>query len=569
MAVSNGQSGNATTFNNAFISRTVDSGTVGKVGLANTAPESGATVSNAQQSINELADAVGMSDNADATTATTYANENVITTGDTHKEALEALDATFDPTTGHAHDGVDSPQIDADNLDNFNGYFMAMQTFTKATVNGFNVNVDADMVGKTSGGAFGVPGVVTDAPNNLVLIRSSTGNLFLEDGYAIYGRITYSAGTWSIAFYKGADVSLTSPLVASNVVFYFNEVFAQGSRPTIPQHMQPEVKQPWMSIPYATPTVPGILSTSSQSIAGDKTFTGHFTAGHGLRLASETNNSSGSLVTISPTKSVVVLNNASLVSVEGITATPVENAVHILVNETTVDVTIKNLSGTAANQIKTGTGADFTMLNNSAIFLVYEYSDQKWYMIGGGGGTAIDLSAVDQSILPDTDSTWDIGSATFKWANIFVDLLHVAQAAYYTSIGADPSTPPAGLSLWYTKNKFPFFINEDGSVVDLARPQTEEYTFSGTTITLVDKTSTLFVYNGGSSQTLGTITGTKAVGDVITVMGSSDTNTITIDNNDVSSGWLLNGSAVLGRGQSIRLQWSSTLVRWVEVSRNA
>jgi len=59
MSVSNNQAADATTFNNAFISRTKDSDTTGVVGLKNTSdPTSGAAITNAQKAINDNATAV-------------------------------------------------------------------------------------------------------------------------------------------------------------------------------------------------------------------------------------------------------------------------------------------------------------------------------------------------------------------------------------------------------------------------------------------------------------------------------------------------------------------------------
>lgn len=55
MSVSDGQKANATNFNNAFVSRTQDTNTVGKLDLNNTATESGTQVSNIQKELNSQA----------------------------------------------------------------------------------------------------------------------------------------------------------------------------------------------------------------------------------------------------------------------------------------------------------------------------------------------------------------------------------------------------------------------------------------------------------------------------------------------------------------------------------
>ena len=59
MSVSDGQQGNAATFNSAFLSRTANSDTIGVVGLNNTTdPNSGAAITNAQEKINDNADRI-------------------------------------------------------------------------------------------------------------------------------------------------------------------------------------------------------------------------------------------------------------------------------------------------------------------------------------------------------------------------------------------------------------------------------------------------------------------------------------------------------------------------------
>lgn len=86
--VSNGQYANETTFNDAFMARNGDTDTNGKVGLLN--PDSGPTIANTQQFINEIADTLGTSE-GDAN-AKNYASNNYLVDGNSHKESLEKLD---------------------------------------------------------------------------------------------------------------------------------------------------------------------------------------------------------------------------------------------------------------------------------------------------------------------------------------------------------------------------------------------------------------------------------------------------------------------------------------------
>jgi hypothetical protein len=57
-------------------------------------------------------------------------------------------------------------------------------------------------------------------------------------------------------------------------------------------------------------------------------------------------------------------------------------------------------------------------------------------------------------------------------------------------------------------------------------------------------------------------------GLVITLLGTDDTNTVTIPFLDGSYGCLINGQCTLGNGQSITLQWNEDDLRWYEISRN-
>ncbi len=106
MSVADGQNVNAAVSNAAWMSRTVDTSTIGVVTLNNTATaESGALITNAQRAINETFDAVGMTGEGDATRKN-YSSNNILTNGEDHKVSLGKVDAEFHATTGHAHGGA-------------------------------------------------------------------------------------------------------------------------------------------------------------------------------------------------------------------------------------------------------------------------------------------------------------------------------------------------------------------------------------------------------------------------------------------------------------------------------
>jgi hypothetical protein len=93
--------------------------------------------------------------------------------------------------------------------------------------------------------------------------------------------------------------------------------------------------------------------------------------------------------------------------------------------------------------------------------------------------------------------------------------------------------------------------------------------FTGTTVAPASTGDQTFLYTAGSSQTFtgfGTISGFTE-GIRVRIMGSDDTNTLTINESDASNGWLQNGSIVLYKRSSIEYEYNATLARMVEVGR--
>lgn len=94
----------------------------------------------------------------------------------------------------------------------------------------------------------------------------------------------------------------------------------------------------------------------------------------------------GTAQSLSPTKSVLKVTNASLVSINNI-ANPADGKFLGLINGTGALVTILNdTGGTAANRIKTGTGADLTLDPGASIILIYDNNASRWQVFGGSGG---------------------------------------------------------------------------------------------------------------------------------------------------------------------------------------
>lgn len=98
--------------------------------------------------------------------------------------------------------------------------------------------------------------------------------------------------------------------------------------------------------------------------------------------------------TISPTKSFVRLNSGSG-SIDGIAAGA--NGQHlVLLNLSGAAVTVQNQSGVAgaSDRIVTGSNANLTLENSASLFLIYNTTDARWYVVGGSGSGSSTFSSV-------------------------------------------------------------------------------------------------------------------------------------------------------------------------------
>jgi hypothetical protein len=113
----------------------------------------------------------------------------------------------------------------------------------------------------------------------------------------------------------------------------------------------------------------------------------------------------GSDQDLSAPSPLVVLTNASLVSIRSITS-PIVGRVITLLNNTGVSFTIKNedVGATAANRIRTGTTADVVIAQDQAFLLEYSTSTNRWHVVGGTGSGSGGGGASSIEWLEDVDA---------------------------------------------------------------------------------------------------------------------------------------------------------------------
>lgn len=133
MAISDGQKVNATNSNAAWMSRTVDTTTAGKVDLQNTDTPSGSTVTNVQAEINGQNKFVGRTDNSGKDSLPTWTNNNYGTATDDVKTRTDVLDNAT-KTNENRIDGHDTDIADLQTLSGVAANSTDQGTFTGTTI---------------------------------------------------------------------------------------------------------------------------------------------------------------------------------------------------------------------------------------------------------------------------------------------------------------------------------------------------------------------------------------------------------------------------------------------------
>lgn len=178
----------------------------------------------------------------------------------------------------------------------------------------------------------------------------------------IYGALEVAQLEW---FTQSPD---TRPSAASNT---YRVIYAS------------DVKQ--VQISDGTNWIAFINGSTNQTLAGNITFSGEqiFTGLH--RLSVTTDSSSTGAITALNNTTPVIEFTAAVTSISGV-ANSASGATVMLVNRTggTVAVLDEDTGATAANRIRTGTGAQISLANNASILLTY-VGDSRWHVIGGSG----------------------------------------------------------------------------------------------------------------------------------------------------------------------------------------
>lgn len=480
MAVSNGQPGNATTFNDAFLSRTVDSDTTAKIDLLNADSASGASIINVQRELNKLNSYLGSTPNTAEDALPVWSNNQVGASTDPVVLRADLLTERFDGGTGHSHTGVDGegPQVSAEDLSNFNKYFAEFQTDVFSAADGLSDDVTTVFSLLTPGGGVAAVGVPTTAPYNIVELRTDPSGDQIEEpgGRKVYGRVTESSGTWTLTYYyeDSSGVETAYSLPTQDIRLYWREVFSAATRPTFPTDTGfIGSLDATADIVDATASVPGRVSIGSQTLGGVKTFQDGVIV-KALSLVKNDVASGGTVTALTNAFSYIKLTGASTTELQGISADTIAKRV-LIYNDSTGDLTLKNenAGASAANRILTPDGNDLVVSENESVELIYDLTAGRWVVIStaGAGGSGAGVG-YQESLGTGDGVTTSFGPLSFVPSSTesIIVLLDgvvepIANWSYPTTDVVFSTAPALGQSVyvWYLTGGTPIVVGPTGT----------------------------------------------------------------------------------------------------------
>lgn len=261
--VTDGQPVNEAVTDAAFLFKNADDSAQGKIDLANTAPESGATVENTQREVNSLDSFTGRVPGSVFDAKPAWTNNEYGSPTDSLFVRDNATAGKFNASGGHEHTGApgDAPNISGPNLVDIPlaGYFAQGTQLTGVT--GGSTDISTELTGKTPSNGQTELGVVANTPFNKVILRDENGNPFEDgSGNTVYGRVTESSLVWTLTYYvmiAGTETAYSFS-GSEDVDWYYQELFAPN--------VDTPVYSPLATIP--SDNVAGDIPYATESVAG-------------------------------------------------------------------------------------------------------------------------------------------------------------------------------------------------------------------------------------------------------------------------------------------------------------
>jgi len=395
--VSNGQYANEDSFNDAFMARNGDTDTIGKVDLLNADAASGSTISNLQRAVNSLCSVLGITNAEVKDFIYTWASSHTGAATETFIARIEALTNRFRGGTGlgHNHSGVNGQgeKITVRDLLQYNDFWTVWQQFGPESCSGFSADVSSPMFGKVPDGGDAAAGVLTDSLRNRCELIDSASGTFVEDaeGQRVYGRITESAGVWTLTFFtleSGVETAheIVDPM---DLMVFYREVFHSSDRPTVSSNpAEFGTLDVTADVVDATATQRGLVSVNTQEFAGWKKFLDALELDSELILNEEEDAATGSDQTLAaPTAAVKILSGSGLTSIKGMAETG-EALVCMILNNTGGPVELQELQGDPNQDFITGCGA-LTVPDGGGFLVHYDTATLAWRVVAVNVGLVV------------------------------------------------------------------------------------------------------------------------------------------------------------------------------------
>jgi hypothetical protein len=261
--------------NSSFLDANADDVALGKIGLGNTDPVSGTSISNAQMEHNSVASFVGKAVNTLKTDLPSWTNNDVGSSTDNLVQRSDELTKKFNEILGHRHTGTagDAPAIAAFDIASVPLLGVFVAGLDKSAVTGSSIDVSSEFAAQTPSNSSSTQGVVVNSPYNKTFIRNSSDDKIFDGlGNEVFGRLSESSGTWTLSFFSLVSGTETaySFAIATDLKWFYQKLFKRiVDAPVYSELVSVQSENATADILDASETVAGkvlLASSAAQSV---------------------------------------------------------------------------------------------------------------------------------------------------------------------------------------------------------------------------------------------------------------------------------------------------------------
>ena len=309
--------------------------------------------------------------------------------------------------------------------------------------------------------------------------------------------------------------------------------------------------------------------------AGEATYAKPWTFSDSLNgdIATDSTTTGANQTLSTPAKTNVRVTNASLISIDGITA-PAGVQKFTLHNVTGTSININDETGaTAANRIRTGSGGAAAMADNSSLIFEYDTTSSRWRVVGGSGGggagtvTSVALSVPATSILSVTGSPITTsGTLALATTGTSGGIPYFSSTSQLTSSGLLTAN---AITLGGGAGSSPTSLGSLGTTTTVLHGNASGAPTFGAVSLTADVSGTLPIANGGTGQT----TANAALNAFLPTQSGNADKVLKTDGTNTS--WITNGAGISAFAKAATVgasgcTWSgTTATTWTDLPTNA